>query len=371
MKKVPYRTLHEGNIYGWANVFDQEPLNTVLRDYDLVERDLRNICEEYQFDLLAQNAFRNIPRVLDPLGFSNYTIDDATASVNSAEFGLMHDDEYEQIGNDYFKFAWEKMLPRKFEIFKDDSVALKAIYDSCKEWKIIQDKSAELNVMIEKEYGIPASINQSCPAGPMFGFDFLFLTARGIKPLLVDLRRRTSEFVEACQKLNSMYNSALYENEEVGSNENLLFDYMEAIMCQNFVNPKQFEMLYQPNMSKFFHYVADHDKTYHFFIEGSFMRFADILQDVPKGHISTFTENDDIFELRKKLPNICLEGGMPCLMLNGSSKEECVDRAQKLVDAIGANGGYILSQDKMMQYRNDGKPENMKAVADFVREYRG
>lgn len=62
---------------------------------------------------------------------------------------------------------------------------------------------------------------------------------------------------------------------------------------------------------------------------------------------------------------------MPCLMLNGSSKEECVDRAQKLVDAIGANGGYILSQDKMMQYRNDGKPENMKAVADFVREYRG
>ena len=43
---------------------------------------------------------------------------------------------------------------------------------------------------------------------------------------------------------------------------------------------------------------------------------------------------------------------------------------QKLIDELGSEGGFILSEDKMLSYRNDAKPENFKAVCDFVNNYK-
>jgi hypothetical protein len=60
-------------------------------------------------------------------------------------------------------------------------------------------------------------------------------------------------------------------------------------------------------------------------------------------------EQEDILEVKSDLPNICVVGGMSTQFLGG---------------------GFMLSQDKMMSYPRDCKPENLKAVSDFVQEYR-
>jgi hypothetical protein len=78
-------------------------------------------------------------------------------------------------------------------------------------------------------------------------------------------------------------------------------------------------------------------------------------------------EQDDIFEMRKKLPNVALAGGMKTSLLGYGTKEECVDYAKKLIDTLGE--GFILSQDKMISFRNDIKRENLLAVHEFVRNY--
>ena len=41
---------------------------------------------------------------------------------------------------------------------------------------------------------------------------------------------------------------------------------------------------------------------------------------------------------------------------------------KKLIDELGP--WFIMGQDKFPTYRNDAKPENLKAVCDFVQEYR-
>ena len=44
---------------------------------------------------------------------------------------------------------------------------------------------------------------------------------------------------------------------------------------------------------------------------------------------------------------------------------------KRLFDELGKDGGFMLTQDKMVSFRNDANPENVKAVCDFVREYNG
>ena len=43
---------------------------------------------------------------------------------------------------------------------------------------------------------------------------------------------------------------------------------------------------------------------------------------------------------------------------------------QAVSDELGKDGGFILSEGKMLSYRNDAKRENYKAVCDFVAGYK-
>ena len=45
-------------------------------------------------------------------------------------------------------------------------------------------------------------------------------------------------------------------------------------------------------------------------------------------------------------------------------------RPGRLCDELGKDGGFILSEGKMLSYRNDANRENYKAVCDFVSNYR-
>ena len=80
-------------------------------------------------------------------------------------------------------------------------------------------------------------------------------------------------------------------------------------------------------------------------------------------------EQDDIFKARKRLPNCCMIGGMPVSILGKGTEQECIDYAKKLIDVIGADGGFILSQNKYVSSKVDCKPENLKAVSNFVTQY--
>jgi hypothetical protein len=133
------------------------------------------------------------------------------------------------------------------------------------------------------------------------------------------------------------------------------------------LNVEQFGELYWPYLKKIIDAAIAHKKPMYVFCESAMLRFAEFFQDVPKGILLIHLEQDDIFEFRKKLPNIALAGGMPTELLGSGTKEQCVDYAKKLIDTLG--DGYVLSQDKMMSYKNDAKRENLIAVNEFARNY--
>ena len=63
-------------------------------------------------------------------------------------------------------------------------------------------------------------------------------------------------------------------------------------------------------------------------------------------------------------------GGLTTELLSNGTPEECVAYTKRLCDELGKDGGFILSEGKMLSYRNDSKRENYKAVCDFVNSYR-
>ena len=101
------------------------------------------------------------------------------------------------------------------------------------------------------------------------------------------------------------------------------------------------------------------------YIEDAIARFADYFSDVPKGSAIMHLEMDDIFEMRKLLPGMPLAGGMTTDLLGRGTPQECVEWAKVLCNELGS--GFIMSQNKMLSFRNDCRRENLLAVNDFVR----
>ena len=111
-------------------------------------------------------------------------------------------------------------------------------------------------------------------------------------------------------------------------------------------------------------------EMFRIFTEGSILRFAEYFKDYPKGVLTFHIEQDDPFEFRKALPNVCIMGGLTTELLNNGTPEECVAYTKRLCDELGKEGGFILSEGKMLSYRNDANRENYKAVCDFVSNYK-
>ena len=100
-------------------------------------------------------------------------------------------------------------------------------------------------------------------------------------------------------------------------------------------------------------------------------RFIDLLQEYPKGVIVMHVEQEDVRDMRKKLPNIALAGGFPTTTLGSGTVEQVKDEAKQLIDDMACDGGFFMSTNKILSFRNDATRENYMALTQFVREYRG
>ena len=80
-------------------------------------------------------------------------------------------------------------------------------------------------------------------------------------------------------------------------------------------------------------------------------------------------ENNDVYEVKAKLPNVSICGGLTTVFMGHDSPEECVKKVKQLVDDLGSEGGLVLCLNTMGSYAKDTKGENLKAVSEFIKSY--
>lgn len=367
----PERVPHISFFVTWKILDYGCKLSEAMNDYDLMEKVCRQHQELYNFDAIFELGARNAIRIPNALGGTTYQVNDEAGTVTYIDTPICYSGELDELAADPNKFFWEKGMARKYKCWEDKTVTLERMQDVMNEQnKFIGYYQRILKVMTE-EYGMPSF---TAPNGFCYcGLDFLFNSILGIKGLSIEMRKNPTKVEDCIAALNAtMFEPGLaaLQNAPDGPNMDYCFDYDITMLVHTILNRKQFERFLWPDFGRVLDALRDRHKTLRLFMEGSAKPFWEYFQDYPKGMITMHPEQDDVFEVRKALPNCAINGGMPVNLLGNGTPQECVDRVKLCVDELGRDGGFLLCQDKMVSFRNDATRENVLAVSEFIQNYR-
>lgn len=372
MQVKPDRIPHVSFFVTWKILDSGYRLSEAMNDYSIMETVVRQHQEKYGFDAIFEYGGRNAVRIPEALGGNTYKIDDDAGTVNYVDVAICESDELDELIQDPNKLFWEKGMAKKYPCWADKTVTVEDVQRALDEQMKFIQYHMNISKIMTEEYGMPSF---TCPTNGFTypGIDFMFNTIRGIKGLSVDMRKNPGKVDEAVAALDELYFKPGLEtlkNAPEGPNLDYCFDYDITLLCHTILNQKQFERWLWPDLKAVLDTLAEKKKTVRLFMEGSCKRFWEYLKDYPKGIITMHPEQDDVFEIREALPNCAILGGMPVSLLGQGTRQECLDRTKRLCDELGADGGFILCQDKMVSFKNDANPENLKAICEFVKEYR-
>ncbi len=368
--KKTYRIPTHSNYWTYMILESGHTLGEALYDNELLTQIVCNFHEKYEFDFYNYTGGRNPVRAADAVDGNTYIINDETEALNIKDCSYIEDGEYPELAANPLKFYWEKYLPRKCgKLAQPAEIAAPAFAESARELSEYKNMTANLRKLFAEKYQIPS---RALGYGQM-PIELLFNQIRGIKALSVDLRRRKEEVIAVCHALEDFngYRAALNAAKNREMPDNTAFLIGTCCLAHSIMSVKQYEEFYWPWMKPFADVAVEKDGNFLVFCESFFGRHAEFYQDIPKGVLLIQPEQDDPFELRRQLPNAAICGGMKSTLLGSGTKEAVLDFAKKLVDELGRDGGFIMGQDKMMTYRNDAKPENILAVQEFCRNYKG
>jgi hypothetical protein len=273
-------------------------------------------------------------------------------------------EEYDEYIRDPFKCIVETVIPRLYPNLGKPGVEGSLNYLR----NMIagnQMKSRFLSgcELVEKKHNI-VNIRRGAIEAP---FDFLADLLRGFTGIFLDVRRdpaRVLAAVEATTPL--MYRLAKILN----PTPDVIPSLFMPLHMPSYMRTKDFETLYWPSFKRLVTDLVEKDGyTIQVFFEKNWTRYHDYLQDLPKGVIAHF-EEDDLGVVKEKLgKKLCIMGNFPINMLKLSTKQQCIDKAKEIIDKAASGGGYIFTMDKSILTLSDAKPENLIAVSEFVHKY--
>jgi hypothetical protein len=357
------RTLHFSNFYTWK-IFDCDTkykLSEALIDFKKIEHLQCEFHERYYFDTHMDHGTRNTAIGTSmTLGSSHYVIDDDNETLNFYDRTFMEGDEYEEFSKDPERVHW-RIFQRKHPGVTKGQV-VKAIMRNTENGEF-------QNYMINKfnaEYNSPGVLPNMASVGaviqsPIERFGKYY---RGIRAMSLDLRKHKKELKMACDAIHENETLPALRNALKSGSSSCFTDAFCGLLVHATLSISQWEEIYWPYLKIYFDEVVAAGKTINVYSENSIGRFAKYFKDYPKGHIAFIIELDDLIELRKELPNVCLIGGMTSELLGYGTPQQCVDQVKKLEDNL--KEGFILSQDKMISFRNDCKRENLLAIFEYL-----
>ena len=349
------------NFWTWKYLDAGYDLNEALYDYEVMDKVITDFHELYRFDAYMEVGFRNPMRVAQALGGGFHYVDESGEALLIDDNVTLERDEYIEFATDPTAFYWSKLLKRTAK----PGLTLRELKNAVMEFMAFGEFVQRMNGKLANEFGALSTQSQ---AGMAFmPLDNFFIGLRGMKELAIDIVKCKDVVREALEIIYQQQLVPQLANAANIDQTGCIAQLGSVFFAHSILSVKNFEELYWPYLKKFIDVEAANHLRMFIFCESAMLRFAEFFEDVPKGVLMIHVEQDDIFEFRRRLPNIAVSGGMPTRLLGYGTPEECVDYAKRLIDTLGE--GYVMSQDKMMSYRKDARRENLLAVNDFVLNY--
>jgi uroporphyrinogen-III decarboxylase len=138
--------------------------------------------------------------------------------------------------------------------------------------------------------------------------------------------------------------------------------------CTPFISKAHFEQIYWPTLRPIVEALWAQGNQTLFYAEGDWNAHLEAFAQLPAGSIIYHIDRGDPEEAHRVLGGkFCLSGGLPNTLLAFSTPVEVKSKCRKLIETIGAEGGYIMDASAIIQ--NDASIENLQAMTEAAREY--
>lgn len=212
-----------------------------------------------------------------------------------------------------------------------------------------------------KEAGFPPAFL----AGTQAPFDLVGDFLRGRKGCMLDMYRRPEKLRAACEKLLPMAVETGVTGARMSGNPRVFIALHGCI--EGFMSLEQFKSFYWPTFRELLVALAHEGLFPVVLVEGGSTSRLEIMQDVPEGKICYIFEQVDMVKAKQVLAGkACVAGNVPLSVLATGTPDQVRAYCRKLIDAVGKDGGYIMSSGGSM---DDARPENIRAMIDLTKEY--
>jgi len=327
-------------------------------DVPSLEPILDKFSEEFPSDTTPIGSLR-LPAHYQILG-SKAIVMGSGGFMQHPEVEGMLPEDYDAFIASPYDFIVETALPRLYTEL-DAEPSQKAMV-LAKAMKVQQDDYgtlAQIRERVNAKHGMVAPM-VSLTEAP---FDFMADFLRSFKGMSSDVRRYPTKVSEACEAVLPL----MIKKGTLPVPGALGYTFIPLHMAP-YMRQKDFEKFYWPTFKKLVEELVAMGQNVQLFVESDWMRYLDYLYELPENTIMRFEYGDPRLVADKLGKKHIISGFYPVTLMQTGNKEQCVDKAKELMDALAPTGKYWFQGDKSIIHSDkEGKvAENLHAVLDYM-----
>lgn len=196
-------------------------------------------------------------------------------------------------------------------------------------------------------------------------FDMIGDTLRGTRGIMLDMYRQPDKLLKAMDAITPRMIQLGVDAARMNGNPMVFIPLHKG--ADGFLSDEHFKTFYWPSFRKVLIGLIDEGCMPFCYAEGGYNSRLEVIRDLPKGKAIWSFDTTDMAKAKEILGGTsCIGGNMPISLLNLGTPQEVKDCAKELIDTVGKGGGYIMVSGVSI---DQAKPENMKAMVDFSKEY--
>ena len=188
---------------------------------------------------------------------------------------------------------------------------------------------------------------------------------RGTKGVMLDMYRRPDKLISACEHLLPFMIEMAINGYKVSGNPRVFIPIHKGL--DGFMSLDQFNRFYWPTLHELMVTLIKEGLNPCPLWEGNCTSRLETIKAIPAGKACYAFEATDIFKAKKVLGDTaCIRGNVPLSVLVTGTPDDVKRYVKRLIDTVGRDGGYVMDSSTGL---DDAKPENVRAMFDFTREY--
>ena len=366
--RVPVRPLAAEVAARYAGYTCQQ----VTHDYRLGFEAVIRCCHDFNWDAVVPNMVYVWTGLAEAAGLRYYGIPGIHVGADvafqyrepSQDGAFMKREEYDELIEDPVRFLYETWLPRVSTEFEQKG-SYRANLAFVKSGMAMLDYFHAFGPQINRMRHECGTVSAICGMlkAPL---DILGDKFRGYLGLAFDLMECPDKVLKACQAL--MPHLAYLALTGADPERKIPIPIWMHRGCVPFVSYDHFENIYWATLRPIVDALWAQGNQVLFYAEGKWDAHLERFAELPAGSIIYHIDRGDPAETHRVLgKKFCLSGGVPNALLAFGKPEEVRAHCRKLIETVGADGGYIMDASAIMQ--NDATIENLRAMTDAAVEF--